>query len=64
MIEEKLNKSMEVSEYLIPHNRYDLIAKLRNQGSICEEEIVDTGVKITASPRGGLEELLSEFKTV
>jgi hypothetical protein len=37
---------------------------LRNQGSICAEEIVDTGIKITASPRGGLGELLLEFKIV
>jgi GTP-binding protein HflX len=64
MIEERLNKSMAISEYHIPHNRYDLIAKLRNQGSICAEEIVNTGVKISASPRGGLEELLSEFKVI
>lgn len=64
MIEAKLNKSMSILEYLIPHHRYDLISKLRNQGSICAEEIVDTGVKITASPRGGLEELLLEFKVV
>ena len=62
MIEAKLNKSMSILEYLIPHHRYDLISKLRNQGSICAEEIVDAGVKITASPRGGLEELLLEFK--
>jgi GTP-binding protein HflX len=64
MIEAKLNKSMAILEYLIPHHRYDLVAKLRNQGSICTEEIIDFGVKITASPRGGLEELLSEFKVV
>ena len=64
MIEERLNKSMAISEYHITHNRYDLIAKLRNQGSICVEEIVNTGVKISASPRGGLEELLSEFKVI
>ena len=64
MIEAKLNKSMSILEYLIPHHRYDLISKLRNQGSICAEEIVDTGVKITASPRGGLEGLLLEFKVV
>ena len=64
MIEAKLNKSMSILEYLIPHHRYDLISKLRNQGSICAEEIVDTGVKITASPRGCLEELLLEFKVV
>ena len=36
MIEAKLNKSMAILEYLIPHHRYDLIAKLRNQGSICD----------------------------
>jgi GTP-binding protein HflX len=64
MIEAKLNKSMSILEYLIPHHRYDLISKLRNQGSICAEEIVDTGIKITASPRGGLGELLLEFKIV
>ena len=59
---ENFVKSMAILEYLIPHHRYDLISKLRNQGSICTEEIIDFGVKITASPRGGLEELLSEFK--
>ena len=62
IIEAKLNDSMAIMEYLIPHNRYDLISKLRNQGSICSEEIVDIGVKIAASPRGGLDEHLSEFK--
>ena len=61
IIEEKLNRSVETTQYLIPHHRYDLIAKLRDQGCICTEEIGEVGFQIEATPRGKLASLLIEF---
>lgn len=61
IIEKKLNRSVETTQYLIPHHRYDLIAKLRDQGCICTEEIGEVGFQIEATPRGKLASLLIEF---
>ncbi|MEJ6524008.1 MAG: GTPase HflX [Opitutales bacterium] len=63
VIEDKLNRSVATLNYLIPHHRYDLIAKLREQGCICSEEICEIGYEIEATPRGKLESLLKEFLT-
>ena len=61
IIEDKLNRSVATLNYLIPHHRYDLIAKLREQGCISSEVICEIGVEIEATPRGKLESLLKEF---
>ena len=61
IIEEKLNRSVETTQYLIPHHQYYLVAKLRDQGCICTEEIGEVGFQIEATPRGKLASLLIEF---
>ena len=60
-LEDKLNKEFETESYSIPHQRYDLISKLREQGCICAEEIDGNGYRIMASPRGKLANLIKEF---
>jgi GTP-binding protein HflX len=60
-LEDKLSQDFEVERYSIPHQRYDLISKLREQGCICSEEIDGDGYRIKASPRGKLANLIKEF---
>lgn len=62
IIESKINMSFPLQEYKIPHNRYDLIAKLREQGSISSEETLEVGVVIKANPRAKLASQLTDFK--
>ncbi len=62
IIESKINMSFPLQEYKIPHNRYDLIAKLREQGSISTEETLEVGVVIKANPRAKLASQLTDFK--
>lgn len=61
IIESKLSRRFNVQEYLIPHQRYDLIAKLRDQGSITEEEILESGTRVVASPSAKLATLLIDY---
>ena len=63
IIEERLNKSVVSTKYSIPHQRYDLVAKLREQGCICTEEITDCSTNVEATPRGKLVSLLEGFLT-
>ena len=60
-LEDKLNQEFEIECYSIPHQRHDLISKLREQGCICSEEIDGNGYRIMASPRGKLANLIKEF---
>ena len=62
LVEWKLNQSFNLVNYLVPHERYDIISKMREQGCILSEKISDNGVEITATPRGQLEKILTEFK--
>jgi GTP-binding protein HflX len=61
IIEGRLNKSVVSTKYSIPHQRYDLVAKLREQGCICTEELTDCSTNIEATPRGKLVSLLEDF---
>ncbi len=60
-VEDRLNQTCEIQKYSIPHQRYDLIAKLRNQGCISSEEIDGNGVQIMATPRGKLANMIEEY---
>lgn len=60
-LEDRLNQEFEMESYSIPHQRYDLISKLREQGCICSEEINGDGYRIMASPRGKLANSIKEF---
>jgi hypothetical protein len=48
-------------KYLIPHSRYDLVAKLREQGCILSETSDEDGILIEASPRGKVKNLLRDY---
>jgi GTP-binding protein HflX len=52
----------EISGYLIPLNRYDLVARMKSQGELLNEETTENGYRVTGSPRGGLRQLLEELK--
>ncbi|MBT3666806.1 MAG: GTPase HflX [Opitutae bacterium] len=61
LVEQELNGKVEIASYKIPHNRYELVAKLREQGCVLSELNDDTGVEIKASPRGKLKSVLRDF---
>ena len=48
-------------DYLIPHDQYSLVSKLREQGSLLSEEVVEAGMVVKAAPRGNLAYLVKEF---
>ena len=61
LIEKKLDEGEDVHDYLIPHDQYSLISKLREQGSLLSEEVVEGGVEVKAAPRGNLAYLIKEL---
>jgi GTP-binding protein HflX len=52
----------EISGYLIPFNRYDLVARMKSQGELLKEETTENGYRVKGSPRGDLRQLLEELK--
>lgn len=54
LIEKKLDEGEDALDYLIPHDQYSLVSKLREQGSLLSEEVVEGGVVVKATPRGNL----------
>ncbi len=61
LIENKLDEGEVARDYLIPHELYSLVSKLREQGSLLAEEVVETGVSVKATPRGSLAYQIKEF---
>ncbi len=61
-LEEIFAGKREILKYLIPLSRYDLVARLRDQGELTKEETNDDGYTILGSPRDGLIHALEEFK--
>jgi len=61
LIENKLDEGEAARDYLIPHELYSLVSKLREQGSLLAEEVVETGVSVKATPRGSLAYQIKEF---
>ena len=61
LIEKKLDEGEDVHDYLIPHDQYSLVSKLREQGSLLSEEVVEGGVVVKAAPRGNLAYQIKEF---
>ena len=61
LIEKKLDEGEDVHDYLIPHDQYSLVSKLREQGSLLSEEVVEAGMVVKAAPRGNLAYLVKEF---
>lgn len=61
LVEQELNRSHETWRYKIPHHRYELVAKLREQGCVSSELTDESGIVIEASPRGKLKSLLKDY---
>jgi 50S ribosomal subunit-associated GTPase HflX len=61
LVEQELNRSHETCRYKIPHHRYELVAKLREQGCVSSELTDESGILIEASPRGKLKSLLKDY---
>ncbi len=61
-IEAFLSGKEKHCEYLIPLNRYDLVARLRGQGGLQSEDAAEAGYFVCGSPRGALARDLSDFQ--
>jgi len=57
-VERELNRA----EFLVPHERYDLIALLHRTSDICDEKHEDTGVRISASVSPQVLDALKDFR--
>lgn len=63
IIESKLDEGQAVRSYLVPHEKYALVSRLREQGSLVSEETAEGegGVRVEATPRGKLDHQMEEF---
>ena len=50
-----------VESYLIPHESYALVAKMRKEGCLRSEEVEENGVLVKGTPRGKLRSELKKF---
>jgi GTP-binding protein HflX len=62
VIEKKLGLFRESKVYLIPHEKYGIIVKLRKEGSLIEQTSLDEGLKISAYPSKKMEEELYDYQ--
>ena len=60
--DEILGEGIAEREYLVPHDRYDLVARLRREGSIRREEPHDEGTFLTAAPSGSMIAQMESFR--
>jgi GTP-binding protein HflX len=59
--ESMLEDGEEPGNYLVPHKNYSLVSRLREQGTLRSEEVVQGGVMVKAVPRGKLAYQMKEF---
>ena len=62
VIEKKLGLHRELRSFLIPHEEYKLVVKIRKEGCLAEELSVDTGMMIKAYPSTRLREELKQYE--
>jgi GTP-binding protein HflX len=62
VIEKKLGLHRELRSFLIPHEEYKLVVKIRKEGCLAEESSVDTGMMIKAYPSTRLREELKQYE--
>ena len=60
-LEEIFSENKEKYCYIIPFNRYDLVARLKALGELIEEETTEVGYRITGTPQGDLHHTLEQF---
>ena len=63
VFEDTLKEGVVEREYLVPHDRYDLVARLRRAGSILKEESNEDGIFLVASPVDSLINLMEAFRS-
>jgi GTP-binding protein HflX len=61
-LEETFTGKRSSCEYLIPLNRYDLVARLKSQGELVTEETTENGYLVRGAPRGDLHQLLEGLR--
>ncbi|MBT3638213.1 MAG: GTPase HflX [Opitutae bacterium] len=61
MAESMLEDRATTKNYLVPHDQYALITRLREQGALLSEEVEEEGVLVKAAPRGNLAYRMKEF---
>jgi 50S ribosomal subunit-associated GTPase HflX len=49
-----LQGECKLSNYLIPHDEYSLVARMRKEGCLMTEEVCEAGVKVEGTPQGKL----------
>jgi GTP-binding protein HflX len=62
VIEKKLGLFRPSQTYLIPHEKFDIIVKLRKEGSLIEQVPQDDGLKISAHPSERMERELLNYR--
>ncbi|MEC8243349.1 MAG: GTPase HflX [Verrucomicrobiota bacterium] len=62
LIESKLGLKKEPISYHIPHNKYSLVVKIRNEGCLAKESAEENGMLITAYPSSRLKKELKGFE--
>ena len=62
VIEKKLGLHRELRSYLIPHEEYKLVVKIRKEGCLAEESSVDEGMMIKAYPSSRLRNDLTQYE--
>jgi GTP-binding protein HflX len=63
VFEDALREGVVERKYLVPHDRYDLVARLRRAGSIRKEESNEDGVFLLASPVDSLIPVMEAFRS-
>jgi GTP-binding protein HflX len=63
VFEDTLKEGVVEREYLVPHDRYDLVARLRRAGSIRKEESNEDGIFLLASPPDSLIPVMEAFRS-
>ena len=56
-----LDQCLDEREYCIPHDRYDLVARLRREGALRDEDSLEKGIYLRAAPPPSMQELLRPF---
>lgn len=57
-----LDRSLDERQYLVPHDRYDLVARLRREGALRDEDPRDEGIFLRATAPSSMLETLRPFQ--
>jgi GTPase len=62
LLAESMLEDREIpKDYLVPHNQYVLVTRLREQGALLEEEVEENGVSVKGAPRGSLANQMKQY---